>query len=432
MAKNKKSNGGQQPLSPEKYIKTKGRLLPIHECLMNPDWEAEKTANIIIARKHPNGNITVCVYLVDLDRTGVKGTDFHFNLDKSQYEEFIKLVKEQMEMQVVDYVLVHNIIYGAVIFADLFDILPHKDFTKTTQYFLEEDTDDIEYIEIQFGKRGRPIFSDTEDDLEDDFDEDFEEVEDERYAYFKTLEPLERRMLYQEMSEKDLEINDHQAFIDLIKLANTIVYLDLCDPKIIEGYLAYWDKIFDLPIVEETELNNIELDSDDETNEALFEFIECTKYQRSSDSAEIDPKITEIMKNYSNNPYLCYLYLKMMNKEENSEIFVAHLNQYCSQFPDYPLLKMENIRYRMKNKEAITAKDILPKIIFKGRKEVTDFELYQYILLKTSVESKPGNFNYLQAIEDWTLDQPIDEDLIGQIVFFLQMLKLEYLNIHFQ
>ena len=152
----------------------------------------------------------------------------------------------------------------------------------------------------------------------------------------------------------------------------------------------------------------------------------------SSDSAEIDPKIKEIMKNYSNNPYMCYLYLKMINTEENNEIFATHLDQYCTQFPDYPLLKMENIRYRMKNKEAITAKDILPKIIFKGRMEVTDFELYQYILLKTSVESKPGNFNFLQAIEDWTLDQPIDEEFKGQILFFLQMLKLEYLNIHFQ
>ena len=117
MSKNKKPSAGNPPLSPEKYIKTKGRLLPIHECLINPDWEAVKTANIIIARKHPNGNCTVCVYLVDLGRAGVKGTDFHFNLDKSQYEEFVKLIKEQMEIQVVDYVLVHNIIFGAIDFA---------------------------------------------------------------------------------------------------------------------------------------------------------------------------------------------------------------------------------------------------------------------------------------------------------------------------
>lgn len=430
MAKNKKPSGGQQPLSPEKYIKTKGRLLPIHECLMNPDWEAEKTANIIIARKHPNGNITSCVYSVDLARAGVFGTDYHFNYEKSEYDEFIRSIKKQLDLQVVDYVLVHNIIYGAIIFADLVNILPHKDFTKTTQYFLEEDTDDIEYIEIEFGKRGRPIFSDMEDDLEDDFDDDIDEEEDERYAYFKSLEPLERRMLFQEMSEKDPDFNNSQDFIDLIKLTNTIVYMDLCDPKIIEGYIAYWDKIFDLPIVEETELDDLE--SDEDIDETLFDFIERAKYQISSDSAEIDPKITEIMKNYSNNPYMCYLYLKTMNTEENNENFATHLNQYCSQFPDYPLLKIEYIRYRMKNNETITAKDILPKIIFKGRKEVTDFELYQYILLKTSVESKPGNFNYLQAIEDWTLDQPLDEDLIGQILFFLQMLKLEYLNIHFQ
>ena len=62
MSKNKKPSAGNPPLSPEKYIKTKGRLLPIHECLINPDWEVVKTANIVIARKHPNGNITACIY----------------------------------------------------------------------------------------------------------------------------------------------------------------------------------------------------------------------------------------------------------------------------------------------------------------------------------------------------------------------------------
>ncbi|MFQ5864218.1 MAG: hypothetical protein ACE5IW_03210, partial [bacterium] len=39
MAKKKKSKGGQAPLSPKQYIKTKARLLPIYECLITEDWE---------------------------------------------------------------------------------------------------------------------------------------------------------------------------------------------------------------------------------------------------------------------------------------------------------------------------------------------------------------------------------------------------------
>lgn len=35
---------------------------------------------------------------------------------------------------------------------------PHKDFTMVTQYFLEEDTDDIELIDIECGRNGKPLY----------------------------------------------------------------------------------------------------------------------------------------------------------------------------------------------------------------------------------------------------------------------------------
>jgi len=33
-------------LSPENYIKTKARSLPIYECIVNADWEESKTAMV--------------------------------------------------------------------------------------------------------------------------------------------------------------------------------------------------------------------------------------------------------------------------------------------------------------------------------------------------------------------------------------------------
>jgi hypothetical protein len=35
-----------QMLSPENYIKTKARSLPIYECIINADWEESKTAMV--------------------------------------------------------------------------------------------------------------------------------------------------------------------------------------------------------------------------------------------------------------------------------------------------------------------------------------------------------------------------------------------------
>ena len=75
-----KNTGGKviQMLSPENYIRKKARSLPIHECTINSHWEESGLANISIARRHTNGNITSCFYLIDLLCLGVKDTHYIF------------------------------------------------------------------------------------------------------------------------------------------------------------------------------------------------------------------------------------------------------------------------------------------------------------------------------------------------------------------
>ena len=69
-------------LSPKKYIETKVRNLPIYKCLVNKDWDEARIAEIIVMRKHANGNVTAGVYLVDLLCLGIKDTFFFFNQAK--------------------------------------------------------------------------------------------------------------------------------------------------------------------------------------------------------------------------------------------------------------------------------------------------------------------------------------------------------------
>src|ERR1035437_2347946 len=108
-----------QMLSPENYIRTKARALPIYECLVNEIWKEEGIANIIIARKHINGNITVCFYLVDLFCLGVKDTHYMFNIGSEEYQKIISN-GEDMEPVSIRYALVHNIIYAALEYAEEF------------------------------------------------------------------------------------------------------------------------------------------------------------------------------------------------------------------------------------------------------------------------------------------------------------------------
>ena len=141
MAKRKKNTKITQNLFHENYIRQKSRSLPVYECWINQDWEEGRSANVIITRKHSNGNFTAGIYLVDLLCLGVVESGFRFNIYESEYKELIESFGEIGENQIgkIDYALAHNIIFAALEFADDYGFKPHKDFTNTLQYFLEED-----------------------------------------------------------------------------------------------------------------------------------------------------------------------------------------------------------------------------------------------------------------------------------------------------
>jgi hypothetical protein len=150
-----------QMLSPENYIRTKARSLPLHECLVNTGWEDSQMVNVIIARKHSNGNITACLYLVDLFCQGVKDTTWFFNIPVFEYNGIKEEINGKMDFEKVKYELAHNIIFAAIEFADEYGFYPHGDFTSVTSYMLEEDNDEIELIDIECGIDGKPAYMRT-------------------------------------------------------------------------------------------------------------------------------------------------------------------------------------------------------------------------------------------------------------------------------
>ena len=138
-------------LSPKKYVETKARNLPIYKCFINRDWQSSKMANVIVMRRHVNGNVTVGIYLIDLLCLGVKDAHFLFNEPEDKVLDLFK-----NSLQEVDYNLAHNIVYAGHDFAMEYDIQPHPDF-KTVRYILEEDDDNIPLIEVEVGdSKGLP------------------------------------------------------------------------------------------------------------------------------------------------------------------------------------------------------------------------------------------------------------------------------------
>lgn len=148
----KKNKSAARSLSPQQYLKEKVRNLPIGECSVNSNWSTSGEAVVIISRLHKQGTYTVGIYLVDTFCRGVISSTYHFNIEEEGYKTIVEHFSDNRV--VVDYTEAHNLIYGAVAFAEEVEIEPHKSF-ELTKYILEEDTEDIPLIEYEYGKDGK-------------------------------------------------------------------------------------------------------------------------------------------------------------------------------------------------------------------------------------------------------------------------------------
>ena len=180
MAKKRKAKKMiQLPQTTESQIRSRARALPIGICLINENWKEAREANILVSRKHKQGGNTFAVYLVDLTSSGLMHTMYFFNMSDNEFDEFLADYQLDNNFIEVEYNLAHNIIYRAIDFAEDIDISPDKDFS-VSKYILEDNTDNVPFIEIEFGEDGEHMFFDEEEDefeeeFYDEFDDEFEE-----------------------------------------------------------------------------------------------------------------------------------------------------------------------------------------------------------------------------------------------------------------
>ncbi|MDR2466835.1 MAG: hypothetical protein LBD35_05525 [Prevotellaceae bacterium] len=159
MSKSKKNKTTRVSLSPENFIRKKSRSLPIYKCLINKNWKEHGLPNIFVVRRHASGNVTFCVYMVDVFCLGVKDTIFTCNVPPENIDDRIAKGDFASKMEEISYELAHNIIFAALEYAEEYGFRPHRSFTSTTQYFLEEDNDNVPLIEIKCGtENGRPMY----------------------------------------------------------------------------------------------------------------------------------------------------------------------------------------------------------------------------------------------------------------------------------
>ncbi len=151
-------------ISSSKSIINKARELPVHECLINPQWKEEGIATIVISRKQVDGKLAYGTFMVDTFCLGLKNTFCNANITLDEYENTFKEKMFSMTSSIkCDIDLAHQIIYGAIDFARKLGFEPQKDF-KLSRYILDELSGKHSSAHLEFGKDGKPFYIAGPDD----------------------------------------------------------------------------------------------------------------------------------------------------------------------------------------------------------------------------------------------------------------------------
>ena len=209
---NKKKAQPQQFMSPEKFLRERMRSVQIGKCYVTKGYEENGLGYIFVSREHTGGRISFAIYLVDFWCLGVKDCFYKLRAEDYELKQTVShMMEHRLGIKEVSYDEAHNLIYGAVAFAEEAGIVPCKEFA-LAQYFLEEDTEDIPLIEYEFGKDGKHwlvaksklelstylptlqknlsedqyhyiVAEDDEEDMDDDWDDDWDDEEDDFYDW---------------------------------------------------------------------------------------------------------------------------------------------------------------------------------------------------------------------------------------------------------
>jgi hypothetical protein len=452
-----KKNKGKviQMLSPENYIRQKARTLPLFECRINNEWEETGLANITVARKHTNGNLTVGLYLIDLKCLGVKDAHYFFNISESQYRELLNDIEEQMETGPVSYTLAHNIIYAGIEFADDYGFKPHRDFTAVAQYILEEDTDDIELMEIECGKKGKPFY--VQGPLDNDSrarqiiaqlertagpgnyhfimganesywkdDDDDEEPEDDEFerqkAKFGKLTTSEKLDLIKELIDRIEKLSDEEKE-DFGYLSNSILdnYVDSDEAEKMYDKLS--EKIFEIKITDELsdELLGIETGSEINREEWKKQFLEI--YTLTLENVKkAEKKLKQLQKEMPENPAVCFLELTVLHAKGPADGYEDKLDHYYHLFPEYPLLKLFWVTHLCLTQKTLITQNLFntgPEEFFPGKTTLHKMEMYHYLLMLTLVTMVERNMTRIEVLDRIVEEVDIDETsavAIGELI----------------
>jgi hypothetical protein len=170
MSKKKKDKGKRPPRIPMEANQPRPRPVawasgkdilehahdyPLLECWIDRDWKEGGLARVVVARQQAENRVLYGVYLVDYYCLGVKNCLWKGDVSLSTFHKRLPQMVGTPER--CEPSLAHQLIYGAINYAQRWGFQPHADFNTAGQ-ILEPRGNLPENHDIEYGQDGKPLF----------------------------------------------------------------------------------------------------------------------------------------------------------------------------------------------------------------------------------------------------------------------------------
>ena len=438
--------------------------LPFYKCLIDENWRNTQVFNLFFVRKHTNGNITFAGLRVDLLCTGIREVLYEVNIPLEEFQYLVDNISEDYgeKMMEVSHILGHNIIYGALEYAEENGIYPHEDFIWAAQ-IIGPDSDNIPVVKnIPFGKNGTPLLRIFRDDpkknhymmkLEKQVGtgnfnviwEDEEDDDDER-EFDPYLEDIIQK-------SKDWSSKDWKAHFDYLKRQHNSGKLD---PVQFEAVLKLifmryvwpaerdklpWKEIdggkpiqlTDEPI--DTGYNEIYPDEIKDRIPGIFQDLNEFKNNKSV-IKRVERELKKLIEKYPHIPNLYNLHYSSLSLLEKQKEFKEEVMATLHRFPNYFFAKLDLI-------EILVGEGIIPDLnqILGTSRNLQDLfptrslfhrsefiKLSRVLILYYLKNDEPEiAYGYYRVVGDQNLLDNIGPDVNHQISLFCQLSALKVL-----
>lgn len=134
------------------------REYPLHGCWIMEGWQDTGITPVVVARKQDTERIMFAVYMVDYYCLGIKNA--YTRVDYSQNRFIRELPKMCAEAPISCSVeLAHELIYGALEYAEKLGFEPHLDFyNQKANLMLDPPDSHPRENNVRFGQDGKPLY----------------------------------------------------------------------------------------------------------------------------------------------------------------------------------------------------------------------------------------------------------------------------------